>query len=277
MSRDRDLGEVVTGTLSESSRGGSKSTTAGVGVGTGAAGNGSYQGFNFGALLGVSGGYGEANSSAWQDSARNLSSNSLQNLRDRTLQSASAVRGIRSTIVQTVSQGESVRATTEVVANHNHCHAMTVQYFEVLRHLKLQHELADVQECLFVPLPMSEFDLDKTLRWRQELRTYLQRPQLSRRLRCRTSRINQLVASRCAIGALRRRVHPVVDRRIADHGIGAVAALPGTAKTQSGKHRRRHGTGNLRCSQSDHRFPRCRACHRHRWCFVDRRCRRPGR
>lgn len=179
LSRDRDLGEVVTGTLSESSRGGSKSTTAGVGVGTGAAGNGTYQGFNFGALIGVSGGYGEANSSAWQDSARNLASNSLQNLRDRTLQSASAVRGIRSTVVQNVSQGESVRATTEVVANHNHCHAITVQYFEVLRHLKLQHELADVQECLFVPLPMSEFDLDKTLRWRQELRTYLQLQQLA--------------------------------------------------------------------------------------------------
>jgi hypothetical protein len=179
LSRDRDLGEVVTGALTESSRGGSKSTSAGVGVGTGAAGNGSYQGFNFGALIGVSGGYGESNSSAWQDSARNLSSTSLQNLRDRTLQSASAIRGLRSSVVHTVAQGEAVRATTEVVANHNHCHAVTIQYFEVLRHLKLQHELAGVQECLFVPLPMSEFDLAKALRWRQELRTYLQRPQLA--------------------------------------------------------------------------------------------------
>ncbi len=179
LSRDRDLGEVVTGALSESSRGGSRSTSAGVGVGTGAAGNGSYQGFNFGALIGVSGGYGESNSSAWQDSSRNLASSSLQNLRDRTLQSASAIRGLRSSVVHTVAQGEAVRATTEVVANHNHCHAMTVQYFEVLRHLKLQHELAGVQECLFIPLPMSEFDLAKTLRWRQELKTYLQHPHLA--------------------------------------------------------------------------------------------------
>ncbi len=179
LSRDRDLGEVVTGTLSESSRGGSKSTTASVGAGTAGAGNGSYQGFNFGALLGVSGGYGEANSSAWQDSTRNLASSSLQNLRDRTLQSASAIRGLRSSVVHTVTQGEAVSATTEVVANHNHCHAMTVQYFEVLRHLKLQHELAGVQECLFVPLPMSEFDLAKTLRWRQELQNYLKLPRLA--------------------------------------------------------------------------------------------------
>ena len=179
VSRDRDLGEVVTGALTESSRGGSKSTSVGVGAGTGAAGNGSYQAFNFGALIGVSGGYGESNSSAWQASARNLSSSSLQTLRDRTLQSASAVRSLRSSVVHTVSQGEAVRATTEVVANHNHCHAVTIQYFEVLRHLKLQHELADVQECLFVPLPMSEFDLAKALRWRQSLQTYLQRRELA--------------------------------------------------------------------------------------------------
>lgn len=179
LSRDRDLGEVVTGALTESSRGGSRSTSAGVGAGTGAAGNGSYQAFNFGALIGVSGGYGESNSNAWIDSARNLSSGSLQELRDRTLQSASAVRGLRSSVVHTVAQGETVRATTEVVANHNHCHTVTIQYFEVLRHLKLQHELADVQECLLVPLPMSAFDRAKALRWRQSLQTYLQRRELA--------------------------------------------------------------------------------------------------
>jgi hypothetical protein len=179
LSHDRDLGEVVTGALTESSRGGSKSTSIGVGAGTGSAGNGSYQGFNFGALMGVSGGYGESNSQAWQDSNRNISSSSLQTLRDRTMQSASAIRSLRSSIVQSVTQGEAVRATTEVVANHNHCHALTIQYFEVLRHLKVTHELADVQECLFVPLPMSEFDdRQKVLRWRQTLQLYLQRPEL---------------------------------------------------------------------------------------------------
>jgi hypothetical protein len=65
-----------------------------------------------------------------------------------------------------------------VVANHNHCHAVTIQYFEVLRHLKLTHELCDVQECLFVPLPMSEFEGTKLLRWRQPLQTYLMRRDL---------------------------------------------------------------------------------------------------
>jgi hypothetical protein len=179
LTRDRDLGEVVTGTLNEMSRGGSRNTTSGVGVGTGAAGNGSYQQFNFGALIGVSGGVGESVSSANQVSAKSLSASSLQTLRDRTLQSASAVRELRSTIVQTTRQGEAVRASTEVVANHNHCHALTIQYFEVLRHFAVVNELADVQECLFIPLPMTEFNRPKVLRWRQALSAYLQRPELA--------------------------------------------------------------------------------------------------
>ncbi|MGE3510189.1 MAG: hypothetical protein AB7N65_15055, partial [Vicinamibacterales bacterium] len=179
LSRDRDLTEVVSGALAESARGGSKNSTWGVGAGHGGAMNGSYQAYSFGALHGVSGGYGESNTDAFLDASRNLSSSSLQKLRDQTLQSASAVRSLRSTIVQSAAQGEAVRATTEVIANHNHCHAMTMQYFEVLRHLKVTHELADVQECLFIPLPMKQFDVKKALRWRQSLSTYLQRPDLS--------------------------------------------------------------------------------------------------
>ena len=89
------------------------------------------------------------------------------------------MRGLRSSVVYTATQGEAVRASTEVVANHNHCHALTIQYFEVLRHLKLSQELADVQECLFVPLPMKEFDLPKATRWRESLQPYLRRPELS--------------------------------------------------------------------------------------------------
>jgi hypothetical protein len=58
------------------------------------------------------------------------------------------VRSQRSTVIQTVNQGESLRVQTEYVANHNHCHAITMEYFEVLRHFLVRHRLADVQECL---------------------------------------------------------------------------------------------------------------------------------
>ncbi len=71
--------------------------------------------------------------------------------------------------MQTVRQGEQVRAETESVANYNHCHAITIQYFEVLRHLLVRQRLVDVQECLFVPLLMTRFNRDKALRWRDAL------------------------------------------------------------------------------------------------------------
>ena len=75
---------------------------------------------------------------ASQTSARDVAGTALNQVRDRTLQAASAVRSQRSTVVQTARQGESVRAQTEVVANYNHCHAMTIEYFEVLRHFQVQ-------------------------------------------------------------------------------------------------------------------------------------------
>ena len=90
------------------------------------------------------------------------------------------MRSQRATVIQTVSQGERVSATSESVANYNHCHAVTIQYFEVLRHFAIHTRLADVQECLFIPLQISSFDLQKCLRWRSTLEKYLMRPDLMR-------------------------------------------------------------------------------------------------
>ncbi len=169
LSRDRDISDVVNGTLRESTRGGSSSSSGGIAGGLGVAGI-----FGpVGAVLGIGGGYSSADSNAWQNSSRDTSASALNQLRDRTSQSASSVRSQRSTVVQTVTQGERVTATTESVANYNHCHAITVQYFEVLRHLLVRQRLVDVQECLFVPLLMSRFDFDKALRWRHTLARFV--------------------------------------------------------------------------------------------------------
>lgn len=176
--RDRDISEVVSGTLTENIRGNSKATTGGIGFGLGGAVMGVFTGGTFGALLGISGGKSSSGSSGNQSSNRESTANSLQSISDRTMQSASVVRSQRSTVVQTVSQGERVQATAESVANYNHCHAITIQYFEVLRHFAVRNRLADVQECLFVPLQMAPFDLAKCLRWRNSLEKHLFRPEL---------------------------------------------------------------------------------------------------
>src|SRR4029077_14433460 len=134
----------------------------------------------FGGFFGIAGGFSSssssASSSAWQDSSRDVAASGLNQLRDFVQQGASAVRNQRSTVGQTARQTERFRVETEVVVNHNHCHAITVEYFEVLRHYAIEQQLTHVQECLFVPLLMSEFDIPKIMRWRDILRATLLLP-----------------------------------------------------------------------------------------------------
>ena len=170
LGRDRDINEIVSGALNEKMQGGSNANTSSASAGLGA---GIIAG-PVGALIGVSGGTSNANSTAWQNSSRNTTLKDIQKIRDKTVQSANAVRSQRATVIQTATQGERFSVETEVIANYNHCHSMvTMEYFEVLRHLKVQQHLADVRECLFVPLMMSKFDHQKILRWRGFLSDYV--------------------------------------------------------------------------------------------------------
>ncbi|MCA1662845.1 MAG: hypothetical protein LC659_00965, partial [Myxococcales bacterium] len=180
LARDRDINEIVSGTLTENIRANSKARTSGIGFGLGSSVMGIIPGVGtFGSLLGISGGTSSSGSDASQSSSRDSTANSLQMIMDRTQQAASVVRSQRASVVQAVSQGERVQATAESVANYNHCHAITIQYFEVLRHFAIRNRLADVQECLFVPLRMTPFDLDKCLRWRGCIEKHLLRRDLA--------------------------------------------------------------------------------------------------
>jgi hypothetical protein len=174
LTRDRDLRELVGTDLHEEVAAGSENTTWGVAGGIGAG----FIGTGFGIFGGAAGGASGSSSTAWQDSARNFAANSMQQLQDRVSQRSSALRSERSSVVQSVSQGETLRAETEVVANYNRCHGLTIEYFQVLRHFLVTHELADVRECLFVPLPMVPFDRAKALRWRDILQAFLRKAEL---------------------------------------------------------------------------------------------------
>ncbi len=161
LSRDRDINEIANASFRESIRGGSKTHTeaiaGGLGIGIGPL------------VIGGAGGASSSSSTAWNEGSRTMVGETFNQLRDEISQGVSAVRSQRASVVQTVSQRERVTATTEAIANFNRCHAMTVQYFEVLRHFAVQERLAGVQECLFVPLRMSRFDDAKVLRWRDAL------------------------------------------------------------------------------------------------------------
>ncbi len=165
LSRDRDILEIAKGTIEENVSGRSSATVKAVAGGIG--------GVIGSAVFGVAGGYSNARSRASQDSLRQISSSDQQKLSDRIVQSANAVRSMRSTVIQTVAQGERFEVSSESVANYNHCHALTIQYYEVLRHFKIRQRFAGARECLFVPLLMTQFDLKKSLRWRESLQLAL--------------------------------------------------------------------------------------------------------
>jgi hypothetical protein len=182
IAQDRDVNEIVTGVLKESMHGGSTTTTSAIGGGAGGGMLGVIPAgevpLPFGVLAGVAGGTATSDSDAWQNASRTMTTESMQRISDLTQQQASSVRSQRSTVVQSFSQNETTRAETEIVANYNHCHSMSLEYFQVLRHFLVTQELVSVQECVFVPLLMSWFDIDKALRWRDILAGHLQHRQL---------------------------------------------------------------------------------------------------
>ncbi len=173
ISRDRDISEIINSSFRENISASSHNKTEGSSGGIGG-GIGGFVGKLFGGLFGgSSSSSGSSTSTANQYSARSLSGSTLNRLQDSVSQSASSLRSQRSTVIQTVGQDETVAVQTEVIKNNNHCHAMTVEYFEVLKHYAIEQELVDVQECLFVPLPMSHFDHRKILRWKNTLLRYI--------------------------------------------------------------------------------------------------------
>jgi hypothetical protein len=169
LTSERLIATQLGGSISESLRGSSTATTSGVSAGLGV---GAIIG-PVGAVLGVSGGVSNANSSAAQDSSRNLGQAFSELLRQSIMQNAESYRQLNASVVTTVQEGQRYGVTSEVIANHNHCHALTVMYFEVLRHFAIFQELADVEECLFVPLNMTSFTRDNIHKWRDVLSRHL--------------------------------------------------------------------------------------------------------
>lgn len=162
---DRSITDQLSGSLAELMSGQSEASTAGISAGLGAAASMG----SFGASLGVAGGYANSNSSASQNSSRDIAQFFGERLRQSIMQNASSYRQLNATVVTTVREGQQYAVTTEAIANHNHCHAVTMMYFEVLRHYAIFQELAYVEECVFVPLLMTNFTAQNISKWRDVL------------------------------------------------------------------------------------------------------------
>jgi hypothetical protein len=142
--RDRIIEETVTAGLAEWQRGGS--------VMGGLAGS-----YNSGALA-ISGAAGGAYATSSGD--RNIDVSTVQRIADNISQASNSVRNLHSTVVIQSTQKERDVVQTRTVTNHNHCHAMTVLYYEVLRHYRVVTKLQTIQKGIMIKFPTIKFDMN---------------------------------------------------------------------------------------------------------------------
>ncbi len=113
---------------------------------------------------------------------RTVEAEDLQRLSDSVQQAGSATRSLFGTVITQVSQKESAIAQTRTVRNHNHCHALTVLYYEVLRHYRTVVSVSD-QDLLFVKFPVLATDSpalkDWALKYRYIIEPLLLEPSLA--------------------------------------------------------------------------------------------------
>lgn len=154
LNRDRSIGETVNSMLSEQQFGFSGM------IGT--AGAGSYSGGQYNAAADNSMG----NAIGYSSGQRNLEADSLQALHDSTDQTTAVVRTLNSTVVMQSSQAEQNVLQTRRVANHNHCHALTIEYYEVLRHYLMRTAFDGRRPAILIPFQPFDFTPALAMRFR---------------------------------------------------------------------------------------------------------------
>jgi hypothetical protein len=181
-----------------------------------------------------------AASTSWSVGSRSILAGLAQTVNDRTEQHAASVRNRRASAVREVSQSEHQQVSTRIVANYNHMHALTIQYFEVVQIFRVEAELHRVDRCLFIPLRLCQFEGQAGLDVVQRFRWALIRAALSgRALQLLLDDVAlggdvTTVALRAETGALAKPARNVVMQRmqatVRPRRVAARTAAGGTAR-----------------------------------------------
>lgn len=160
---DRDIEDIVNGKVSEQQSG--ESFMAGLAgamdftipqYGISAAGRHSI-GFGMSATRG----------------SRDVSADAQQNVHLKTVQRTNLARSQNSSVVVQATQAEANNMSTRIVANMNRGHALTILYYEVLRHLAVRTEYRKADPAVLIPVQPIRFDKDLALRYRAQLEPQL--------------------------------------------------------------------------------------------------------
>lgn len=151
--RDRTITETVDAAVKEYQHGSSFMGGLAGSAGVGAAVSGSV-----GLAAGLTGSLG--GSTASSDGSRDLAATTVQRISDNITQASSAMRELQSTVVVQSVQAEKEAIETRTVVNYNHSHALTILYYEVLRHFRLVTELAGHRPAVLVRMRTNWFEGD---------------------------------------------------------------------------------------------------------------------
>ena len=124
-----------------------------------------------------------ASSSSWSLGNRSVAASMTQNINDRTEQHSTSARNRRATAVREVSQSEHEQVSTRIVANYNHMHALTIQYYEIVQVYRVATRLHRAERCLFIPMERLLFDRPNGEKYVERFRGALVRAALNSRAR----------------------------------------------------------------------------------------------
>ena len=116
-------------------------------------------------MIGGSAGYsgsksntkGSASSSAQQNNSHSEVSNTAQSFQHAIQSAANKISNAKRLSISTATSTQTDSVATKIIANHNHSHAMTVQYWEVNRRYRLEKAIDSVDLVLFVPMQLIRF------------------------------------------------------------------------------------------------------------------------
>jgi hypothetical protein len=156
-SQTDDIQAIYDYMMHQDSSASSKSTYKSSGWSIGGSASGGGGGFS----LGLSGGYskskGSSTTTSRQSNNQNEASNAAQSFNQEFATTANLLAKAKRVSIRTASSSETDSVATKIIANHNHSHAMTVQYWEVVRRYRLETCIDGVDLLLFVPLELVRF------------------------------------------------------------------------------------------------------------------------
>ena len=100
---------------------------------------------------------GSSTANASQRDSYDEASHAAQNFQTSIKTESERIASANRTSIRVASSEESEAVSSRIIANHNHSHVMTVQYWEVARRYRLETCIDGIELLLFVPLKLIRF------------------------------------------------------------------------------------------------------------------------